>query len=135
MNKRDLIAYARFDGTGRIVPGSLVLRRNKPRNGNWHEVTTYECCNNVTITYTPADVAISDIDLELFCNGNSIGGYSSNRTSTDMASLIDILNIAFGVIGVFSAINSDTVIQLVLSGEQKKALCPIGTLTFTVFAD
>lgn len=44
-NKRDLKAYSRFDGTGRIVPGSTVLRRNKPKNGNWKEVQAYECCN------------------------------------------------------------------------------------------
>ena len=45
-NKRDLKAYSRFDGTGRIVPGSTVLRRNKPKNGNWKEVQAYECCDS-----------------------------------------------------------------------------------------
>jgi len=45
MNKRDLKAYSRFDGTGRIVPGSTVLRRNKPKVGKWIEMQTYECCN------------------------------------------------------------------------------------------
>jgi len=44
-NKRDLKAYSRFDGTGRIVPGSTVLRRNKPKNGNWKETQAYECCD------------------------------------------------------------------------------------------
>jgi hypothetical protein len=44
-NKRDLKAYVRFDGTGRIIPGSLVLRRNKPKNGNWKETQAYECCD------------------------------------------------------------------------------------------
>jgi hypothetical protein len=44
-NKRDLKAYSRFDGTGRIVPGSTVLRRNKPKNGNWKQVQAYECCD------------------------------------------------------------------------------------------
>jgi hypothetical protein len=44
-NKRDLKAYSRFDGTGRIVPGSTVLRRNKPKVGNWKETQAYECCN------------------------------------------------------------------------------------------
>lgn len=43
-NKRDLKAYSRFDGTGRIVPGSTVLRRNKPKVGNWKETQAYECC-------------------------------------------------------------------------------------------
>ena len=51
-NKRDLKAYVRFDGTGRVVPGSLVLRRNKPKNGKWQEITAYECCNFTTTTTT-----------------------------------------------------------------------------------
>ena len=51
-NKRDLKAYVRFDGTGRIVPGSLVLRRNKPKNGNWQEIQAYECCNPTTTSTT-----------------------------------------------------------------------------------
>jgi hypothetical protein len=51
-NNRPLKAYVRFDGTGRIVPGSLVLRRNKPKVGKWQEVAAYECCNPTTTTTT-----------------------------------------------------------------------------------
>ena len=51
-NKRDLKAYARFDGSGRIVAGSLILRRNKPKVGKWKEVPAYECCNPTTTTTT-----------------------------------------------------------------------------------
>ena len=51
-NKRDLKAYARFDGSGRIVAGSLILRRNKPKVGKWKEVPAYECCNYVPTTTT-----------------------------------------------------------------------------------
>ncbi len=52
MDKRDLKAYSRFDGTGRIVPGSTVLRRNKPKVGDWQEVQAYKCCNTTTTTTT-----------------------------------------------------------------------------------
>jgi hypothetical protein len=51
-NKRDLKAYVRFDGTGRIIPGSLVLRRTKPKVGNWKEIEAYECCTPTTTTTT-----------------------------------------------------------------------------------
>lgn len=51
-NKRDLKAYVRYDGTGRVIAGSLVLRRNKPKVGNWKEIQTYECCNPTTTTTT-----------------------------------------------------------------------------------
>jgi hypothetical protein len=59
-NKRDLKAYSRFDGTGRIVPGSTVLRRNKPKNGNWKEVQAYECCN------PPSDCPVGPFTFTLF---------------------------------------------------------------------
>jgi hypothetical protein len=51
-NKRDLKAYVRFDGSQRVVPGSLVLRRNKPKVGKWQEILAYECCNTTTTTTT-----------------------------------------------------------------------------------
>lgn len=43
-NKRDLRAYVRYDGRGRIIPGSLILRRSKPKVGNWKEVAAHLCC-------------------------------------------------------------------------------------------
>jgi len=48
INKRPLKAFVRFDGSGRVVAGSLVLRRKKPKVGNWQEITAYECCNPTT---------------------------------------------------------------------------------------
>jgi len=54
INKRPLKAYVRFDGSGRVVAGSLVLRRNKPKVGNWQEIVAYECCNSTTTTTTQA---------------------------------------------------------------------------------
>ena len=68
-NKRDLKSYARFDGTGRIIPGSLVLRRNKPKVGNWKEVPAYECCNpdqqSITVTvYSSYPIVQPDLFLQ-----------------------------------------------------------------------
>jgi hypothetical protein len=51
-NNQRLKAYVRFDGTGRVVAGSLILRKNKPKVGNWQEITAYECCNYTTTTTT-----------------------------------------------------------------------------------
>lgn len=51
-NKRDLKGFVRFDGQGRVVAGSLVLRRSKPKVGKWQEITAYECCNPTTSTTT-----------------------------------------------------------------------------------
>jgi len=133
-NKRDLKAYVRFDGTGRIIPGSLVLRRTKPKVGNWKEIEAYECCNDVTLTFTPSSPTITDVTLRLFCNGTQIHYLFTPRDSTTIGSLISILNSTFNVLGTFTN-PSGNIIQLVMSGEQKTALCPVGTLTFDVVAD
>lgn len=52
INKRPLKAYVRFDGSGRVVPGSLILRKNMPKVGKWIEIPAYECCNELTTTTT-----------------------------------------------------------------------------------
>ena len=134
MNKRDLKAYSRFDGTGRIVPGSTVLRRQKPKVGNWKEIPAYECCNDVTLTFDMPDVSINDVTLRLFCNGTQINYLYTPRDSANVTDVINILNGTFNVLGVFSN-PSGNIIQLVVSGAQKTALCPVGTLTFDVVAD
>ena len=52
IDSRPLKAYVRFDGSGRIVAGSLILRRKKPKVGKWVEIPAYECCNPTTTTTT-----------------------------------------------------------------------------------
>ena len=56
----NLKAYVRYDGTGRIIPGSLILNRFKPAVGNWQETPAYECCNYTPVT-VPALRFSSDI--------------------------------------------------------------------------
>ncbi len=53
-NNQRLKAFVRFDGTGRVVGGSLILRKNKPKVGKWQEIVGYECCNPTTTTTTTA---------------------------------------------------------------------------------
>ena len=55
INKRPLNAYVRYDGSGRVVAGSLVLRRKIPKVGNWKQLPqniAYECCYPTTTTTT-----------------------------------------------------------------------------------
>ena len=47
-----LKAYVRYDGTGRVIAGSLILQRSKPKVGNWQEIDANECCNYVLTTTT-----------------------------------------------------------------------------------
>jgi hypothetical protein len=51
-NQRNLKAFVRYDGSGRVVAGSLILRKNKPKVGKWQEILAYECCNFTTTTTT-----------------------------------------------------------------------------------
>jgi len=54
INRRPLKAFVRYDGTGRVIAGSLILQANKPKVGNWQEIDAYECCNPTTTTTTTA---------------------------------------------------------------------------------
>jgi len=56
-NKKDLKSYARFDGSGRIIPSSNVLRRKMPKGGNWYEGPAYLCCNPTPVVHTPICVS------------------------------------------------------------------------------
>ena len=54
IDKRPLKAFVRFDGMGRVVSGSLLLRRKMPKVGKWIEITANQCCNTTTSTTTNA---------------------------------------------------------------------------------
>lgn len=75
-----LKAYVRFDGSGRIVAGSLILRRKKPKVGKWVEIPAYECCNPTTTSTTTA-TPVSDRRLKrnIQLTGNYIGGLPEYR--------------------------------------------------------
>lgn len=56
-SNNQLKAYVRFDGTGRVIPGSLILQRFKPKDGNWQETDAKLCCNDITTTTTTTTAA------------------------------------------------------------------------------
>lgn len=52
-NNQKLKAFVRYDGSGRVISNSLILRKNKPKVGNWVQIQGYECCDpNFTTTST-----------------------------------------------------------------------------------
>ena len=51
-SNQNLKAYVRYDGSGRVVAGSLIFRRKKPTVGRWHEISITECCEYVPTTTT-----------------------------------------------------------------------------------
>ena len=66
-NKKSLKAFVRFDGSGRVVAGSLILRKKKPKVGRWTEISARECCDaNVQPIVTDpvvGTVAATTIDI------------------------------------------------------------------------
>lgn len=69
-NKRDLKAYVRYDGSGRVVAGSLILRRQKPKVGKWTEIQGYECCTDHTLTTTVgANLSALPVKMRFYCGG------------------------------------------------------------------
>jgi hypothetical protein len=57
-----LKAYVRFDGTGRVVAGSLILQRFKPKVGNWQEIDAKECCNYTTLPSNCIEFVVDTTD-------------------------------------------------------------------------
>ena len=52
-----LKAFVRFDGSGRVIPSSLILQKSKPKVGNWKQINATQCCDAAptTTTTTTAD--------------------------------------------------------------------------------
>jgi len=71
-NKRINKAYVRYDGTGRVISGSLILNRFKPKVGNWSEIPAYECCNP-----TPVELALRFL-FDDIANANLLVGDASS---------------------------------------------------------
>ena len=127
-NKRDLKAYVRYDGSGRVIAGSLVLRRSKPKVGNWQEVQGYECCNQLyVLTVVPPSIGTS-MSFTLKCDGVTLF-YSESVGATTIEGVIINLNNNFSGLGTFTLVGNDDTIQLVVTSSLKDALCPTGTLT------
>lgn len=85
MRNNKLKAFVRFDGSGKVVPSSVILQRSKPKVGNWKEIDANECCNGTTTTTTTAslNICLSFVDRGVYTPsltytyiGNDINGYS-----------------------------------------------------------
>ncbi len=47
-----LKAFVRFDGSGRVIPSSLILQKSKPKVGNWKQINATQCCDYIPSTTT-----------------------------------------------------------------------------------
>jgi hypothetical protein len=74
-----LKAYVRYDGTGRVIAGSLILQRFKPKVGNWVEIDANECCNYVPTTTT---TTTTEAPVTTTTTSTSTSTTTSTSTST-----------------------------------------------------
>ncbi len=141
---RNLKAWSRLDGNGRIVPGSTVLRLQKPKNGTWEENKTYQCCNTVTLTYIVSNPTISSIDFTLQCGTTPVFVNHTGQNSITAQDVINVLNnyvaAEFPALGVFSTpdntVTSNVVVNLTMPTNLANIFCSYSSgLSFTVVAD
>ena len=141
-NQRNLKAFVRFDGSGRVVAGSLILRRSKPKVGKWQEITAYECCNTILPTTTDfysVEVGTYPINYPAFlpyCNNVLVPGIALAGTVANLAELIIFLNsnVEFTQYGTYSDGGSGSV-KLKMFNTKLVELCPSGTFSFRILAD
>jgi hypothetical protein len=113
-NLRDLKAFVRYDGSGRVVAGSLIFRKKKPTVGNFQQISSYKCCN---YDQSPVPVNIGsefpftypDFVLQAVGGSNSyLFSYSDNSVSvTNIYELAASLNAEFPVYGTFKVVDGD----------------------------
>ena len=77
-----LKAYVRYDGTGRVIAGSLILQRSKPKVGNWQESPANECCNYVPTTTTTTSSSTSTSTSTTTSTSTSTSTSTTSTTTT-----------------------------------------------------
>jgi hypothetical protein len=110
-SNQNLKAYVRYDGSGRVVAGSLILRRQKPKVGKWGEINKSLCCG---VDQAPVEVAIessfpiSYASIQVGPNDGNwyqpINSYS-NDTAADVNELANVFNANFPNLGTFTVLS------------------------------
>jgi hypothetical protein len=79
-----LKAFVRFDGSGRVIPSSLILQKSKPKVGNWKEINATECCNDITSSTTTTTTTHSNTTTTTTTHYSGIyynAGYSNDGSN------------------------------------------------------
>lgn len=130
MNK-NLKAYGRIDGQGRIVAGSVVYRLKKP-TGDYIELQSDQCCNfDKTLTFTTeVEPTYTIVGIRLFCNDVELFKGNTGDATADNNELEALLNNIYPMLGSFTVVNN--VATLEIKESLKKSFCPTGTFSFTI---
>lgn len=131
--KENLKAFVRIDASKRVVPGSLVLRPSKPKNGRFIEIAADTCCEvggTVKVDITALALATdATVTVNVGCGGlvATAVGFTTTGGSEALrrANLVSQLNATFVGYGVFT-LSTANEITFVSSG---KCLSPSFTVT------
>jgi len=114
-NLRDLKAFVRYDGSGRVVAGSLIFRKKKPTVGNFQQIQSYQCCNYdqspvVVDVQTSFPFSYPDFVIQGDGgNGQYIYTYANNTTVNNVAELAAYYNSTLQYLGKFTVVGGDLV--------------------------
>ena len=115
-NQRDLKAFVRYDGSGRVVAGSLIFRRKKPTIGNFQEINSYKCCNfdqSTIVVNVQSEFPFTYPDFVIEGNGGN-GQYIFTYAQTsgpvnDVFELADYYTNTLQYLGTFKVLSGDLV--------------------------
>ena len=119
-------AFTRLDGSGRVIPSSTVLRKEKPKTGKWIEIQAYECCNaSVFLSTPPADISLATVVFTLECDGTAVAVATLTPTvaTATIEDIVALLNDKIGFYGLFSVSSSGVDVELRLKDSISSALC------------
>jgi hypothetical protein len=124
MVNKKLKAYVRFDGSGRVVAGSLILRKSKPKVGRWNEISAYECCGPVippTVTspvvgtVNAEDIAITWVASTVSSGQQPVTHYVIKLDTVQVAIVAAADVLAYTYIGLTTATSYALTIEAVTS--------------------
>jgi len=114
-NLRDLKAFVRYDGSGRVVAGSLIFRKKKPTIGNFQQISSFKCCNydqspvpvvlqNTSYPFTYPDFVLQGVGG----TGTYLYNYAQNGTTiNNIYELATALNTEYPSFGTFKVVDGD----------------------------
>ena len=115
-NLRDLKAFVRYDGSGRVVAGSLIFRKKKPTIGNFQQIQSYQCCNfdqSTIVVNVQSEFPFTYPDFVIQGNGGN-GQYIFTYAQTsgpvnDVFELADYYTNTLQYLGTFKVLGGDLV--------------------------
>lgn len=142
---KDLKAFVRFDGQGKIVPGTLIVQSFKPKVGRWEEISV-GCCSNtsgLSGVIIPNDYEfmitplVSCFTIQLLCEGNQFL-YAEDYCGIEISNITELiaaLNTEFSMFGKFELSGIGNVSINLASDIFKFTNCDPSLITFGIGID